>query len=251
MKRILLIVLVFVMSAMTPLQISAKKVAESEGNLFYTFPNGSVINSLLADIRTEGIQAVFVDMHAMAGSLCNRYIQGDRDVPSSSIEFCAYGACHKIEDVAAFKAFIEGLKAYNDTCRAKVKLYGIDCSTSPSSWCPELNRVPEYKATTLPDSLERYCLDEDINIYQQAKRTAKMMERERKRFGLLLGEDYPIWLRYIKALSKKSATLSYRFDAERVDKLLADDYRWLNKRVPGRKVVVCSPNFKSVIEPGH
>lgn len=72
MKRILLIVLVFVMSAMSPLQISAKKVVESEGNLFYTFSNGSVINSLLADIRTEGIQAVLVDMHAMAGSLCNR-----------------------------------------------------------------------------------------------------------------------------------------------------------------------------------
>lgn len=239
------------MCAMTPLQIGAKKVENGEGNLFYTFPNGLMIDSMLADIRTESILTVFVDMHAMAGSLCNRYIQGDGSVPSSSIDFCAFGTCHEIKDVAAFKAFIEGLKAYNDTCSVKVKLYGIDCSTSPSSWCPELNRVPDYKATTLPDSLERYCLDEEINIYQQAKRTVKMMEKERKRFGLLLGEDYLIWLRYIKALSKKSATLSYRFDAEKIDKLLADDYRWLNKRVPGRKVVVCSSNFKSVIEPEH
>ena len=242
------LVLAFVICAMTPLQAQAKIKGGNEENVIYTFSKDCLIDSVLHAIQTGGARTVFVDMHAMAGSLCNRYIQGDKNVPSSSIDFCAFGAYHKIENIPAFEALIERLMVYNETSRVKVSLYGIDCSTGPSSWTVELNHVPAYKETTLSDSLERYCLDEDIDIYQQADRTAKMMEKNSRRFQKLLGEEYPIWLRYIKALRKRVSAQDYHRQLEEADQSILNDYLWLDKRVPGRKVVICSPVFMATLK---
>lgn len=203
----------------------------------------NLADSVMSLIEQEDIPVVFIEIPPMAGSLCNRFILGDKAADSVWLENCTGGSVVPFEGEENFVNLLQRLKRYNEGRKQKVQLWGYDISSGPGSWMDELRKIPDYNATTIADSLIRYCLDEEINKYEQAARTSKMMQKEKKRFKRLLGEEYDPWLRFVQAQSNEGIVCyDDRYHPDALAALIAEDYLWLDKRVKGRKIVICSRN---------
>lgn len=225
-------------------QVNSINHKQNDDNVFFHLPPEEnelcelLVDTIVEIVKADHIQCVFYDMHAVAASLCNRFIHGDSQVVEGYLQYCALNAHHKTNS-HFLQALLKTLKEYNECNPTKVSFYGIDMTTKPLGWTVLLKHVQDFRETTVIDSLERYCYDPDVQIHQQADNTARMMENERERMQELLGEDYFMWLRYVKALSdEKKSGLSVISESKKIDSLIYEDYLWLDSIVSGKKLVL-------------
>ena len=199
----------------------------------------NIADSIMRTIEEDTPHVLMIDINVLAGHLCDRYIHRDENVKEESIEFCVYGNKYHL-DSYFLKILMDKMRSYNDTHNIKLSVRGFDATTVPVSWISYLYDVPEYKETTIIDSLTRYCLDESLDdIYSQAGRTVKMMKKSTK-VKKLLGPEYPDWHRYIHGLT------TYK-DDDKNYRSLYDDYKWVSMHTKDKKILICTDFFISVI----
>lgn len=199
----------------------------------------NIADSIMRTLKEESPYVFMIDINVLAGHLCDRYIHRDENVKEESIDLCVYGNKYHL-DSYFLKILMDKMRSYNDTHDFKLSVRGFDATSTPVSWTSYLYDIPEYRETTIIDSLMRYCLDESLDdIYSQAGRTVKMMKKDNK-IKKLLGSEYLDWHRYVHGLTQYKG-----YDDS--NRSLYDDYKWFTKHTKGKKILICTDFFISVI----
>lgn len=199
----------------------------------------NIVDSIMRTIEEDTSYVFMLDINVLAGHLCDRYIHRDKNVKEESIEFCVFGNQYHL-DSYFLRILMNKMRLYNDTHDLKLSVRGFDATTIPVSWISYLYDVPEYRETTIIDSLTRYCLDESLDdIYSQAKRTVKMMDKNNK-IKKILGSEYSDWHRYVHGLTQ------YK-DYDDSNRSLYNDYNWFSRHTKEKKILICTDFFVSVI----
>lgn len=198
-----------------------------------------IADSIMRTIEEDTPHTFMADINVLAGHLCDRYIHRDKNVKEESIDLCVYGNKYHL-DSYFLKILMDKMRLYNDTHDFKLSVRGFDATTTPVSWIHYLYDIPEYRETTIIDSLTRYCLDESLDdIYSQAGRTVKMMKKNNK-IKKLLGSEYLDWHRYVHGLTQ------YK-DYDDSNRSLYNDYKWFTKQTKDKEILICTDFFISVI----
>ncbi len=216
-------------------------------------------DSIMAMVKSGEYDYICVEQPAVEWMFVDQYAKGSPRL-NSLLDFHVYfkGVHYKSgERVSSMDRYndvmgmvLRELRTYNRTAQRPVSVMGLDYVTESEVTFPINRRIIAFNKATVTDSLMAMS-NRDWGKEHVAGNTVHMMEKDKAHQTELLGDFYYIqWQHYFQRM-KQYREVDLSAQPREKDKLICEDFLYLNTKFTGRKIVIGCEHLIQMLSNTH